>query len=175
MKLALTLLAGAAFALAAASSAGAADLLKPVPADPIYSSPLFNFDGFYVGGTAGLASYANTGYGSVGVVVGSNFAVTDGIVIGGEFQGDIYFNGGISAFDALALGRVGGFIADNIMLYGEAGAGIVDTTPVYALGIGAEMGLSGNLGVRGELQTLGTFSSAPGAGRATVGLMWHMN
>ena len=129
MKLALSLMAGAALAVASASAVQAADLLRPVPADPIYSSSLFNFDGFYVGGTAGLASYASTGYGSVGVVVGSNFAVTDGIVIGGEFQGDIYFNGGISAFDALALGRVGGFIADNIMLYGDVGAGIVDTTP----------------------------------------------
>jgi outer membrane immunogenic protein len=175
MKLALSLLAGAALAVASAFSVQAADLLRPVPADPIYSSSLFNFDGLYVGGTAGLASYASTGYGSLGVVVGSNFAVTDGIVIGGEFQGDIYFNGGISAFDALALGRVGGFIADNIMIYGDVGAGIVDTTPVYALGIGAEMGLGGSLGVRGEVQTLGTFASAPGATRATVGLMWHMN
>lgn len=175
MKLALTLLTGAALALAAASAAHSADLLKAPPVDPIYSSPLFNFDGFYVGATAGLASYSNTGYGSVGVVVGSNFAVTDGIVVGGEFQGDMYFNGGISAFDALALGRVGGFISDNVMLYGDVGAGMVDTTPVYALGIGAEMGLSGNIGLRGEAQTLGQFGSSPGAGRATVGVLWHMN
>jgi outer membrane immunogenic protein len=171
MKLALTLLAGAALAVATASSAGAADLLKPVPADPIYSSPLFNFDGFYVGGTAGLSSFGS----SVGGVVGSNFAVTDGIVIGGEFQGDIYFNSGVTAFDALALGRVGGFIADNVMIYGDAGAGLIGSGPIYALGIGAEMGLGSNLGVRGDLQGLGTFGSGPSAARATVGLMWHMN
>ena len=98
MKLALTLIAGAALAVAGATAAQAADLLKP--ADPIYSSPLFNFEGMYVGATAGLASYSSAGYGSVGVVVGSNFAVTDGIVVGGEFQGDVYFNGGFSAADA---------------------------------------------------------------------------
>jgi outer membrane immunogenic protein len=172
MTLALKLLAGAALAVATVSTVHAADLLKP--ADPIYSSSLFNFEGMYVGGTLGLASYAGT-YGSVGIVVGSNFAVTDGIVIGGEFQGDLYFNGGLSAFDALALGRVGGFVADNIMIYGDLGAGVVDATPVYAFGGGAEMGLSGNLGVRGELQGLGTFGSSPAAARATVGLMWHVN
>jgi opacity protein-like surface antigen len=173
MKLALSLIAGAALAVAGATAAQAADLLRP--ADPIYSSSLFNFEGMYIGATAGLASYSSTPYGSVGVVVGSNFAITDGIVIGGEFQGDIYFNGGFSAADALALGRVGGFIADNIMLYGDLGAGVVDMTPVYALGGGAEMGLGGNLAVRGEIQGLGLIGSAPGAARATVGLIWHMN
>jgi len=171
MKLARILFAGAALAIATASVANAADLLKPVPADPIYSSPLFNFDGLYVGGTAGLSSWGT----SVGVVVGSNFAVTDGIVVGGEFQGDIYFNSGVTAYDALALGRVGGFIADNVMLYGDAGAGLVNSSPVYAIGIGAEMGLGGSLGVRGDLQGLGSFGSGPSAARATVGLMWHMN
>jgi len=171
MKLARTLIAGAALVIASASAAGAADLLKPVPADPIYSSSLFNFDGLYVGGTAGLSSWGT----SVGVVVGSNFAVTDGIIIGGEFQGDIYFNSGVTAYDALALGRVGGFIADNVMLYGDAGMGLLNSSPVYALGIGAEMGLGGNLGVRGDLQGLGAFGASPSGTRATVGLMWHMN
>ena len=46
MKFAHSLLAGAALAVALATSASAADLLKP--ADPIYSSPLFNFEGFYL-------------------------------------------------------------------------------------------------------------------------------
>ena len=107
--------------------------------------------------------------------MGSNFAVTDGIVIGGEFQGDIYFNGGISAFDALALGRVGGFIADNIMLYGEAGAGIVDTTPVYALGNRRRNGPQRQSGRARRAAEPGHFRLIAGAGRATVGLMWHMN
>lgn len=173
MHFARTLLAGAALAIAGASASQAADLLQP--ANDVYNSPLFNFEGGYIGGSLGLASYSSTGYGSIGVVVGSNFAVTDGIIVGGEFQGDLYFNNGISAADALALGRVGGFVADNIMIYGDLGAGIVDTTPVYALGGGAEMGLSGNLSLRGELQGLGTFNSTPQVVRGTVGLLWHMN
>ena len=53
MKIAHSLLAGAALAVAMASAANAADLLRP--ADPIYSSPLFNFEGLYLGGSAGGA------------------------------------------------------------------------------------------------------------------------
>ena len=121
MKLAHTLLAGAALAVSLATAAHAADLLKP--ADPVYSSPLFNFEGFYVGGTAGGAVSSGTVYGTLGVVVGANFAVTDGIIAGVEFQGDAYYNGGFTAYDALALGRVGGFVADNTMLYGDLGVG----------------------------------------------------
>ncbi|HEX4296637.1 MAG TPA: hypothetical protein VHZ56_01320, partial [Devosia sp.] len=77
MKFARSLLAGSALAVALASSAQAADLLKP--ADPIYSSQLFNFEGLYLGATAGGA-LASSGYGTLGVVVGSNFAITDGII-----------------------------------------------------------------------------------------------
>ena len=67
MKFAHALLAGAALAVATASSAVAADLLKP--ADPIYSSSLFNFEGLYVGATAGGAVSGSV-YGTLGVVVG---------------------------------------------------------------------------------------------------------
>ena len=138
MKIAHFVLAGAAVAVSIAS-AHAADLLKP---DPIYDSPLFNFEGLYIGGSVGGALTTSL-YGTAGVIVGSNFQVTDGIIVGGEFQGDVYFNGGLAAYDALALGRVGGFISDNTMIYGDVGLGIVNTTPVYAIGGGAEMALGG--------------------------------
>ena len=174
MKLTLSMLAGAAAAVAFASSAHAADLLGK-PADPIYSSPLFNFEGLYVGSQVGGAWYGSSLYSSIGVVVGSNFAVTNGIIVGGEFQGDAYFSNGVTAFDALAFGRVGGFVTDNVLVTGDLGAGVVDTTPVYALGGAAEMGLSNNLSVRGDLQFLGQWGAAPSATRATVGLMWHVN
>ena len=84
MKLAHTILAGAALAVVLASSAQAADLLQP--ADPIYSSQLFNFEGLYIGGTLG-AGISTSISGSVGGVVGANFALTDGILggVGGGF------------------------------------------------------------------------------------------
>ena len=173
MKLAHSLLASAALAVSMASAANAADLLKP--ADPIYSSPLFNFEGLYIGGTAGGALSGGVGYGTLGVVVGANFAVSDGIMAGVEFQGDAYWNGGFTAYDALAFGRVGGFVADNTMLYGDVGAGFLNGTTSYALGGGAEMALTDQLSVRGDLQFIGAFGALPSTGKATVGLMWHMH
>lgn len=174
MKIAHSLLAGAALAVSMTGTAFAADLLT-TPVDPIYSSPLFNFEGLYVGVQGGGALSSGTPYGVLGVVVGSNFAVTDGIIAGVEFQGDAYYNGGFTAYDALALGRVGGFVSDNMMVYGELGAGFTNTTPVYALGAGVEMAVADQLSVRGELQGLGAFGAMPSVGKATVGLLWHLN
>ena len=173
MNYAHSLLAGAALAVSMASAASAADLLKP--ADPIYSSPLFNFEGLYIGGTAGGALSSGIGYGTLGVVVGANFAVSDGIMAGVEFQGDAYWNGGFTAYDALAFGRVGGFVADNTMLYVDVGAGFLNGSAAYALGGGAEMALTDQLGLRGDLQFIGAFGALPSTGKATVGLMWHIH
>jgi outer membrane immunogenic protein len=172
MKLAHTLLAGAALAVLSVSAASAADLLTPV--DPIYDSALFDFEGLYIGGTAGGA-YTGGLFGTLGVVVGANFAVTDGIIAGVEFQGDTYWNGGFAAYDALALGRVGGFISDNAMLYGDLGAGVLNGAPVYAFGGGVELAMTDQLSVRGDLQGLGLFGATPSVAKATVGLLFHIN
>lgn len=173
MKLAHKVLAGAALAVLMATAASAADLLTPV--DPIYESPLFDFEGLYVGGTAGGA-FNGGAFGTLGVVVGANFAVTDGIIAGVEFQGDTYWNGGgYAAYDALALGRIGGFVADNTMIYADLGAGVMNGTAVYAFGGGVELGMTDQLSVRGDLQGLGAFGGTPSTAKATVGLIWHMN
>jgi hypothetical protein len=37
------------------------------------------------------------------------------------------------------------------------------------------MGLTSNIGVRGDLQGIGFFGNAPTVARATVGLIWHMD
>ena len=174
MKFSRTLLASAALAVLTASTASAADILTPV--DPIYESPLFNFEGLYVGATGGGAFRAGAPYGTLGVVVGANFAVTDGIIAGVEFQGDTYWNGaGYSAYDALALGRVGGFVSENAMVYGDLGAGVLNGTTVYAFGGGVELAMTDQISVRGDLQGLGAFGAMPSVGKATVGLLWHLN
>lgn len=176
MKLVHSFLAGAALVAMFGTAAQAADLLySDDGADPIYSSPLFDFEGLYVGIAGGIANPSGLA-GTVGGVVGANFAVTDGIIIGAEFQGDLYIaSGGIAAYDALAFGRLGGFISDNAMLYGGLGVGYVDTTPVYALAGGVEMGVTDQFSIRGELQGIGAMGSSPSLGKATVGLLWHMN
>ena len=130
MKLTHILLAGIAAAGLTVSSAQAADLMVG-GLDPIYSSPLFNFEGFYVGGTAGLGAFPGPGgVGMVGVVVGANFAVTDAILAGVEFQGDTLWNGGgFQGFDTLFLGKLGGYLSDDMIVYGSAGGGWIAGTP----------------------------------------------
>ena len=173
MKFAHKLLAGAALAVSLGSAAQAADMLQP--ADPIYNSPLFNFEGFYVGGDAGITG-SNTLYGNVGVIVGNNFQITDGIIIGPEFQGDVYWTGnGLTAYDALAFGRVGGFLSDNVLLAGDLGVGFLNGAPVYAFGGSAEMAMTGNLSLRGDVQAISFFGHAPSAVRATAGVVFHLN
>ncbi|MEQ1770683.1 MAG: hypothetical protein ABL879_12665 [Devosia sp.] len=172
MTFARTLLIGAAAVALNTAAASAADLLTPVP---ITEASLFDFEGFYLGATAGLATSGSL-YGNFGVVAGNNFAVTDGIIAGVEFQLSGYFaGGGLVAYDALALGRVGGFISDNTMLYGELGVGLLDGSAAYAFGGGVEMAMTDSLAIRGELQGLGEFGSGVSVGKATAGLIWHMN
>lgn len=54
-----SVLLGVTAAALMTSGAHAADLL--MPANQIYDSPLFNFEGFYVGGTAGLGAFPGPG------------------------------------------------------------------------------------------------------------------
>jgi outer membrane immunogenic protein len=174
MKLAHSIVAGAALAVSmAATSASAADLL--VTPDPIYDSPLFNFEGLYLGGTGGVALSGGV-FGTLGGVAGANFAITDGIIVGGEFQFDTYWNGGgYAGYDALGLARVGGFLADNTMIYGDVGAGLMNGAPVYAFGGGVELALTDQLSARGDLQGIGAFGGVPTMAKATAGLLWHIN
>jgi outer membrane immunogenic protein len=171
MKLAHRILAGAALAVSMAGGASAADLLVP---HPIYESPLLDFEGLYIGGTAGLGMGPGA-FATLGGVAGANFAVTDGIIVGGEFQFDTFWNGGFVGYDALGLGRVGGFLADNTMIYGDLGAGIRNGAAVYALGGGVELALNDQLSVRGDIQGLGNFGAMPSTAKVTAGLLWHLN
>jgi outer membrane immunogenic protein len=176
MKLTRTLLAGIAVAGLTVSGAQAADLLVR-GIDPIYNSPLFNFEGFYVGGTAGVGAFPGPGVvGMVGVVVGANFAVTDAILAGVEFQGDTLWNGGgFQGFDTLFLGKLGGYLSDEMIVYGSAGGGWIAGTPSYAFGAGIEMAVADQLSARGELMATGSWGGWPDGAKATVGLLWHMN
>src|SRR5688572_24097294 len=99
-----SLMLGVAAAALLSTGAQAADLL--MPANQIYDSALFDFEGFYVGATGSLGAFPGPGgNGMIGVVVGTNFTVTDAILAGVEFQGDTVWNGaGFYGFNALFLG-----------------------------------------------------------------------
>ncbi len=171
-----SLLLGVAAAGILANGAQAADLLVN-GADPIYDSQLFNFEGFYVGATLGAGTFPAPGVvGVVGAVAGANFALTDAFLAGVEFQGDVLWNGsGFVGFDALFLGKFGGYLSDDMVVYGTGGGGLVDGVGSYALGAGIEMAVMEQLSVRGEALATGSFGVWPDGGKATVGVLWHMN
>jgi outer membrane immunogenic protein len=138
--------------------------------------PLFDFEGFYVGGTVGGATLPDPGLvGTVGVVVGANFAITDAIVSGVEFQGDLLWDDGRVGFNTLLLGKLGGYLTDDMMAYGTAGGGLVDGNLSYAFGAGVEKAITQQLSVRGEAMGTGTWGAGPNGAKATVGVLWHMN
>ena len=160
---------------AAAAATGAS--AQNFATDPIYDSPLFNFEGFYAGLQLGGANVPGPGYvWTAGVVAGVNFALNQAILGGIEFQGGASWNGtGMTGADVLLLGHVGGYVTDQIMLYGALGGGWVSGTGSYAFGAGAEMPLTDQLAVRAEVLGTGTWGMTPNGARATAGLLFHMN
>jgi len=170
------LLAGVAAAALSVSSAQAADLLVN-GLGPSYNSSMFNFEGFYAGATAGVGAFPGPGtVGTVGAVAGANFAVTDSILAGVEFQGDLLWNGGgIVGVDALFLGKVGGYLADETMVCGTGGGGWIAGTPSYGLGLGIETAVAEQISARGEVMATGSWGGWPNGAKATAGLLWHMN
>ncbi len=176
MKLTRTLLAGVAAIGLTATGAQAADLLVG-GLDTGYTSNLFNFEGFYVGATAGVGAFpvVNTVW-SAGVVAGANFALNDMILAGVEFQGDSLWNGGgFAGVNALFLGKIGSYLTDDMVVYGTGGGGWVANTPSYALGAGIEMAVAEQISVRGEVMGTGTWGGWFDGAKATVGILWHMN
>jgi outer membrane immunogenic protein len=175
MTFSKSLMLGVAAATLLSSGAQAADLL--MPANQIYDSKLFDFEGFYVGGTAGLGSFPGPGgNGMIGVVVGANFAITDAILTGVEFQGDTVWNGaGLYGFNALFLGKLGGYLTDDLLVYGTAGGGWIAGTPSYGLGAGIEMAVANQISVRGEAMATGSWGGGFNGGKITAGILWHLD
>lgn len=176
MKTIWSIMLGVAAAGVLATGAEAADALAG-GVDAIYDSPLFNFEGFYVGAALGAGAFPGPGIvGTVGGVAGANFALTDAFLAGVEFQGDALWNGaGFIGFDALFLGKLGGYLSDDMIVYGTAGGGWVAGVGSYGLGAGIEMAVVEQLSIRGEAMATGTWGGWPNGGKATIGVLWHMN
>jgi len=167
------LFAGLAVAGLVATGAHAADLMNMQTA-AAYNPAAFNFDGFYLGGQGG-GELGGISAGTIGVVAGANFAVSDPVIAGAEFQADYYFNNSSTAtYDFFALGRLGVVVTPDFLLYAAAGPGWVGGTGSYTFGGGGEYALTDSLSLKGEAFGVGNWSAAPSATKLQAGLLFHL-
>src|SRR5689334_12621096 len=120
MRVARALISAFAALPALALSAAAAERGSSFMPDPIYNSPLFNFEGFYAGVQGGAGMLPGPGFvGTAGVVAGANFAINDSFLTGLELQGEAVFNqSGYLGADLLLVAKAGGYVTDQLVAYG---------------------------------------------------------
>ena len=167
-SLKLALLATAAVA-ALSSAAAAADLIVDVPIEEPVIDNSFSFDGAYIG--AFLQGQTNPAAFGLGVNFGVN-ALMDSLLVGAEVEGVVATG---PNFSGQITGRVGGLISDNAIIYAYSGLGSRTPTSWYVpLGLGAEVAVADNVGIKGELQyNWDLTSAAQNSVAAKVGLNFH--
>jgi hypothetical protein len=138
-----------------------------------YNTWTFDFEGFYVGLYGGGATAVQL-TGNVGAMAGVNFAITEQIMTGLEFQAGYVGGTTVSSFDALALARLGFMLSPQSMVYAEGGGGWAGGVASYAFGAGFEMAATDFLGVRADVLALGPWAGAINGARGTIGLVWHV-
>ena len=167
-SLKLALLATAAVA-AFSSAAAAADLIVDVPiANPVIDNS-FSFDGAYIG--AFLQGQSNPAAFGLGLNFGVN-ALMDNLLVGAEVEGVVATG---PNFSGQVTGRVGGLISDNAIIYAYSGIGSRTPTSWYVpIGIGAEVAVADNVGIKGEVQyNWDLTNGAQNSVAAKVGLNFH--
>lgn len=130
------------------------------------------FEGVYAGAYTGARFNPGTSA-TLGVVAGANFAVTNGVSIGLEGQGGAAF-ASPTQFDALMVGHVGYDVSNQAQVYGALGAGFVNGTGSYAMGVGAEVMAVQDIGVRGEILGTGAWGGGLNGAKASAGVLWHL-
>ena len=167
-SLKLALLATAAVA-ALSSAAAAADLIVDVPIeDPVIDNS-FSFDGAYIG--AFLQGQTNPATFGLGIDFGVN-ALMDNLLIGAEIEGTASLG---PHFSGQITGKVGGLVSDNAIIYAYSGIGSKTPTSWYVpIGLGAEVAVADNVGIKGEVQYNWDLTAAgQNSVAAKVGLNFH--
>jgi opacity protein-like surface antigen len=170
-SLKLALLATAAVA-ALSSAAAAADLIVDVPIEEPVIDNSFSFDGAYIGAfLQGQAGGFASAFG-LGVDLGVN-VLMDNLLVGAEVSGTVLTG---PNFDGQFTGKVGGLVSDNAIIYAYSGLGSRTPTSWYVpIGIGAEVAVADNVGIKGEVQYNWdlTGPAAQNSVAAKVGLNFH--
>lgn len=166
MKLSVKLAAGLALA---------ATLASPAWAQSAYdyyggTSPL---EGAYVGGYGG-GSVGGGLAGSLGGVAGANFTVGEGMMVGAEGQLGATMRSSGTNLDALMLGKAGALVAPDAMVYATGGGGVVDGSGAWAVGAGAEVMASNEVGLRADALGSGKWGNGFNRLRITGGAMVHL-
>jgi len=165
-SLKLALLATAATAVLS-SAAFAADLIVDTPMAPVVDNS-FNWDGAYIGAFI-QGQTAPTAFG-LGVDLGVN-ALMSGLLIGGEVEAVVATG---PNFSGQITGKIGGAISDGAILYAFSGLGTRTPTSYYVpIGIGAEVAVAQNVGIKAEAQYNYDLTGDPASVAVKVGLNWH--
>lgn len=180
MSIRLLALSAAAVALMG-SSAFAADLIVETAA-PAMDAASFDWEGLYVGAIGGFYNEDGDSQGFVGGVIGGNVIVSGSVFVGGEVQGNYYFENDAyyAQWEVLGLGKLGVAVSDGFAIYATAGVGFYQDSDdnsgsEYVLGAGIEAAVTDTVSVRADLLAFGypdgtdTFDGA----RASVGVFYH--
>lgn len=175
MKLFRALIIGCIAGLAAVTAASAQDSYNTGYAynGGNYNTWTFDFEGFYLG-VYGGGSTVTEFTGDIGALAGVNFALTESVLAGLEFQAGYVGGATVNTVDALALVRLGLAISPQAMIYASAGTGWATGALSYAFGGGAEFAATDFLGIRGDILAIGPWTGAISGARGTVGLVWHV-
>ena len=168
-SLKLALLATAAIA-AFSSAAAAADLIVDVPIDDAdhRQQLLLRWCRISVRSFRDRPTPATFG---LGVNFGVN-ALMDSLLIGAEIEGVASLG---PNYSGQVTGKIGGLISDNAIIYAYSGLGSRTPTSCYVpIGIGAEVAVADNVGIKGEVQYNWDLTApARSSVAAKVGLNFH--
>jgi hypothetical protein len=149
-----------------------------------------DFDGGYAGASFGLHYNAplnffpDIGFGGhpsradLGAVAGWNFRLEDTWVVAGiEAQAGLLTDtSGDVALNAWGLGRLGLTPFDGLLVYGQAGAGVVQGKGAYGVGGGVEFAAFDDATVRFEGLAYGEIGAAAfSAGKGSAAVLWHLD
>jgi hypothetical protein len=149
------------------------------------------FDGLYAGVLAGPISARKSNFNTTGAdirpeiggVVGWNQPVAPGVVAGAELQATVATDFTSAYLRLMALARLGFAAGDNTLIYLLGGVGHLGESWAFEAGLGAEVMVTPNMGLRLEAAGIGQLGPVPNGNnipaisaiRITSGLIWQLD